>query len=175
MSAFPPRMLALLPNPLPKLPYDLMAKQPLSGLTGSQISDFLSTPSPLTKRQISSTSTNYLTTLQSYCNLDAATSSSDVAAGCLAAVVYLCQQQRDMGACHSFYDIVFARSIYSSIGATCPAWKYGPHSAQCFSAVSNFVADLKYTTVSQSFAQILQAYIFSSPVYAPCRDSNCKW
>ena len=180
LSKFKTGVVSLLPNPLlPALPYDLMAKEPVSSLTSEQLVNFInagpnSTVS-LTSRQVTSTSTIYQDMLNNYCNLNEATTSSDVAVGCIAAVVYICQQQSDLSQCHKYYNEVFTRSIYSSIGAACPAWKFGPRSIECNTTVSNFAADLLYTKLSQSFAQMLQKNIFTSQVYAPCKAPTCKW
>ena len=157
------------------IPYDITAKFPVSTMSAQNLADFLATPK-LAKRQSSSTVAT-LTTQQllAMCPLNYV-AKQDVLAGCIAGIVYFCQGQKDLTACHRYYNDVFSYSIYKPIVA-CAAWKNGPKSSNCTDAVNVFRVSLDYTTVNKDFATFFARILFTNPSYAPCNPQNqkCTW
>jgi len=177
----------LLPNPMTLVPYDLFVKNPVSTLSITNMTNFLATPR-LVKRGSSST-TATLTTQQllDMCPLNKF-QNQDISAGCLAGIVYFCQRKADLTQCHRYYEITFSNSIFKPIGDNCPAWKYGPNSANCKNALNGFYFRLSYTSstgrdylyniVDQTFATFFAKTLFTNRDYAPCITSDqvkCTW
>jgi len=101
----------------------------------------------------------------------------DILAGCVAGIVYFCQGQTDLTQCQRYYDTVFSYSIFSPIGANCPAWKSGPNSLNCANATNKFSANLNYTSVNKDFATFFAKTLFANTIYAPCNANvqKCTW
>jgi len=165
--------IALLPNPMSLIPYDIIVKSPVSTMSVQNLTDFLAT-GKLVKRQASSTVAT-LTTQQllATCPLKYV-EKQDILAGCIAGIVYFCQGKTDLAQCYRFYDTVFSYSIYASIEDNCPAWKSGPNSKNCANAVQRINVALDYTTVNKDFATFFAKTLFANKEYAPC-IKNCTW
>ena len=169
---------ALLPNPMSLIPYDLLVKNPVSTMSSQNLTDFLAIPAKLVKRQSSSTVATLTTEdLLKMCPLNSV-EKVDILAGCLGGIVYFCQGQTDLAKCRNYYDTVFSNSIFATIGANCPAWKYGPRSSNCNDAINKFQVKLEYTTVNKGFANFFATTLFTDSKYAPCINSTtvtCNW
>jgi hypothetical protein len=171
----------LLPNPMTLVPYDLVSRNPSFTLVDSDWLSYMST-STIKKRQITSSSAT-LTADQLYalCPLNDVTN-PEVPAGCIAGVYQkFCldiSTEAKQAQCQSVYDQVFAVSIFKSIGAVCPAWKKGPRSFDCLTAVKNFQYQLPYILVTSQMAANLTSNILGSQKYAPCYNIGsifCRW
>ena len=114
--------------------------------------------------------------------------SADVPAGCIAGIhIKHCTNPLTFAQCQSSYDQAFASSIFSSIGAVCPAWKSGPRSSACASAISRFTYDYisgyddgvpNIIKLDKTHAQMLVESTLGSRVFAPCLSSatlTCRW
>ena len=158
------------------IPYDSYAKVPVSTLSYANLTYILNVPK-LSRRQVTSVSAS-LTTQQllAMCPLNYV-ANQDVLTGCVAGIVYLCQTTSNYAECRRYYDTVFAYSIFAPIGANCPAWKSGPNSENCTTAVNRFSAVLEYTSVNKAFASFFAKTLFADRVYAPCNSQieKCTW
>jgi hypothetical protein len=122
--------------------------------------------------------------LLTFCPLDNI-QSADVPAGCIAGIYNkYCTNANTLAECQRYYDIVFAASIFKSLGEVCRAWKNGPRSGECAKAISAFSYDyivgddngVSVTVkVNKFHAQMLVANTLGNRVYAPCISSTCKW
>lgn len=171
----------VLPNPMTLVPYDVLSRNPSFTFLDTDWANYLSL-TPLRKRQ-STNSQGSLTAdqLLALCPLNNV-QSADVPAGCIAGLYNkYCMGITTLDAlkqCQSMYDQVFAVSIFSSIGAVCPAWKYGPRSGQCAQAIKTFSYQLPYILVTSDMAANLTANILGSRTYAPCVSMpgmTCNW
>ena len=169
----------LLPNPMSLIPYDIMAKNPVSSMSVQNLTDFLAIGKleKLVKRESSSTVATLTTDqLLAMCPLNNV-ANQDILAGCVAGIVYFCQGQTDLTPCQRYYNTVFSYSIFAPIGANCPAWKYGPKSSNCNNTVNSFSVSLDRTTVNKEFATFFAKTLFTNKEYAPCNSlvQKCTW
>jgi hypothetical protein len=164
------------------IPYDLVSQNPSFTLTEEDWENYLDVSS-IRKRQLLSSAAS-LTAEQLYalCPLNDITN-ADVPAGCIAGIYQkFCvrAQFEDIALpiCQNAYDQVFSVSIFKPIAEVCPAWKKGPQSAECASAIKDFRFQLPYILVTSAHAANLNANIFARPRYAPCRNTasvTCNW
>ena len=117
--------------------------------------------------------------------------SADVVAGCVAGIynTYCTDPVNStlLHHCHDTYNRVFAASFFKPLGAVCPAWKKGPRSSSCASAIATFSYNYwmgrdpasgqdRYIRLGSTHAQELVRNIFGSPIYAPCvAPVVCYW
>lgn len=170
------KTMALLPNPMSSIPYDIAVRNPVSTMSVQNLTNFLATP-VFVKRESSSTVASLTTDqLLKMCPLNNV-ANQDILAGCVAGIVYFCQAQTDLTPCQRYYDTIFSRSIFEPIGANCPAWKSGPNSGNCIKAVETFSVSLEYTTVNKDFANFFARILFADQKYAPCNSiaQKCTW
>jgi Leucine-rich repeat (LRR) protein len=180
----------LFPNPMSDIPYDIVKPASIATLTNVTLIPFLNTPTNLRKRQVLSSvapiSTDELIKLCPLNNVQ----SSDVAAGCIAGIYNkFCLWPTNptlLSQCQDAYNRAFDASIFKSLGAVCPAWRKGPLSNSCATAVSQFSYnyllgyDLQgapmYLNLNSTNARDLVKTIFGSPKYAPCQAPVvCSW
>jgi len=167
--------MVLLPNPM-SLPYDLIVKNPVSTMNAQNLTDFLKI-GVKAKREMSSTVATLTTKeLLAMCQISFV-EKQDILAGCFAGITYFCKNQMELTQCQNFYDTVFLYSIFKTIGANCPAWKYGPRSSNCNDAVNDFNVKLEYTTINKEFATFFARTLFTNKEYAPCNSTvqKCIW
>jgi hypothetical protein len=179
----------IFPNPMSTVPYDVAKSVSAGWLVGDALQTFLDVPLTSTKKRQISSSTSKITIQEAValCPLNN-TQGADVAAGCIAGIYQnFCMSPATLDKCQEAYDLAFAASYYSSLGAVCPAWKFGPRSSACASAITKFVFDLKvgdtpdnppvpiYLRLNSTHATQLVGTIFASQKYAPCIASTCKW
>lgn len=116
--------------------------------------------------------------------------SSDVVAGCISGIWNsFCKNPYDkilLGQCHDAYNRAFGASIFKSLGNVCPAWKSGPRSLSCSTAISTFSYNYEigkdaagnpiYMRLNASHAQQLVSQVFASQTFAPCvAPYTCYW
>ena len=163
-----------MPNPMSKIPYDIIVKNPVSTMTSKNLTDLFD-KTHRAKRATTGSATLSTDQLLDMCPLSFV-AKQDILAGCLTGIVYFCQGQKDFTQCHRYYDTVFSYSIFKRIGV-CAAWKSGPRSEACKRAINGFSADLSYTTVNKDFASFFGNVLFSNMDYAPCDSQveKCSW
>lgn len=163
--------LALLPNPMTHIPYDLQIQNPASAINQANLTSFLNIR--VLKRQTSSTVG--ITNLLKMCPLDSISESRDIVIGCLAGVVYSCQSGNWYN-CRNYYDSVFTNSMYAPI-LTCSAWNKGFRSAECVKAIGNFADHTEYSEIDKHFARWFVSTLFGNPLFAPCDATKvkCTW
>jgi hypothetical protein len=182
--------LKIFPNPMSDVAYDLVTPASSIILTDVTWPSFLNTPVTLRKRQqTSSTAPISTTELVAMCPLDNVTG-QNVVAGCIAGIYNrFCLTPSNptlLAQCHDAYNRVFAASFFKSIGDVCPAWKKGPFSALCATAIKNFSYNLfmgkdpskndVYLNLNSTHAQQLVSNILAQPKYAPCQAPvTCSW
>jgi len=170
-----PKM-ALLPNPVSTINLQQGFKNPISTLSQVNLTYFLTQP-VLAKRQSSSTIGGFtVDQLLAMCPLNYVYN-QNILIGCLSGIVYFCSGQTDLTNCQNYYNTIFSYSIYASIGANCPAWKYGVSSTQCQTVVNNFRASFEYGDADKVFASFFVSTLFANPTFAPCDSSKqtCRW
>jgi hypothetical protein len=182
--------LKIFPNPMSDVPYDVVRPASIGLLSNVTLVPFLETPVNLEKRQVLSfEGLVSATELYSTCQLSNV-QGADVAAGCIAGIYNkLCTQPWNadlLSQCQKAYDSVFAVSIFKTLGRVCPAWKNGPRSPNCASAIASFTYTYKMGVdpvtgtqitlkLGSSHAKELVGTLFASTKYAPCFASTCKW
>jgi Leucine-rich repeat (LRR) protein len=175
--------LQLFPNPMSTVPYDILKPASIGLIEDTMWTNFVNTPVASKKRQITTASAPVTTEeLVQLCPLNNV-QDSNVAAGCAAGIYQkFCTKPTDpilLSQCHDAYDRAFGASFFKSIGEVCPAWKSGPKSFACASAVKSFSYSYLvgtdpftqapiYLKLTSTHAAQLVKNIFSSPTYAPC-------
>jgi hypothetical protein len=136
----------LFPNPMSTIPYDVFAQNPSAGLSPTNWTNLFSIP-VRAKRQITSAlSTEELFKMCPLNNVR----DSNVPAGCVVGIYNkFCLNLSDLSACQSSYDTVVAASYFKSLGV-CAAWKSGPKSFACASAITSFRVVLDFMTLTSS-------------------------
>jgi hypothetical protein len=189
LSSLTPAERKLFPNPMSDIPYDAVVPVPLATLSNVTLVPFLNTPLTLRKRQALAVGANVtVDSLIQMCPLNNV-QDPNVPAGCIAGIYNrYCLNPADsslLTQCQQAYDQAFAASIFSKIGAVCPAWKNGPLSNSCLGEVAAFKYPLWmgkdsegkdfYLQLTGTHAEELRKTIFASPKYAPCVAPTCKW
>jgi len=163
--------LVLLPNPMSTIPYDVFARNPAVSLSTTNWTNLLDTP-VLMKRQMSSTMSGE--DLYQLCPLNDVRN-SEVVAGCVSGIYNkFCKNLSNLGPCQSAYDTIVSQSYFAPLGV-CAAWKSGPKSSKCTSAISTFRVRLDFMTLTASHARDFVSSIFGSKTYAPCSSGSCQW
>jgi len=166
------RALVIFPNPMSTIPYDVFSVNPASTLTPTNWTNLLATPPRLVRRQL--TSSMSAEDLYRLCPLNNVTS-KEVVAGCVAGIYNrFCKGQSNLTTCQTSYDTVVSQSYFQPLGL-CAAWKLGPRSVDCGTAISRFSVPLDYGTLTSTNARDFVTSIFSSRVYAPCVAPTCRW
>ena len=171
------------------VPYDIVVPVPIATLTNVTFGLFMDTPVQLRKRQVlsfsASISTEELVRMCPLSNVQGA----DVVAGCIAGIYNkFCFNPSNatlLRQCHDAYNRVFDASIFKPLGAVCPAWRNGPYSLSCQTAVNNFQHRYLlgyqkgvaiYLDLNRIHAQELVSNIFGQRKYAPCQAPvACFW
>lgn len=178
------------PNPLYDVPYNVVKPASIGVLSGITLANFIQTDVISKKRQVTANSVT-LSDLLAMCPLSNVTS-ADVPAGCIAGVYNTyCTNPANatlLMQCQNAYNQAFAASIFSSLGAVCPAWKKGPRSAACSLAVATYSYNYTlgydatsgktaYLLLNSTQAAQLVSNILGSPKYAPCPypAPTCNW
>jgi hypothetical protein len=189
-DSIPAKTKTFLPNPI-KVSQPIAAKASIFSFNPEDFTNFIIQATALNgtqintrlvKRQIATTG-GALTPAELYalCPLNDVT--SNIAAGCIAGIyMNYCYQlpatSTAYSQCHSIYNQVFELSIFKPLGDVCPAWRQGPRSAACASAISTFNVNLGYIVVNSAMASNLVTTIFRSTTYAPCINVGsitCRW
>ena len=174
-----------------EIPYDKVMTVPISLLANDTLTPFLNTPVILRKRQTLSVASSLTTEeLLRLCPLNSV-QNADVAAGCIAGIYNkLCSNPFDatlLAQCHDAYNRAFAAYYFKSLGANCPAWRYGPRSELCASAILTFTYRVSlgydsngnpvYVNLNRTHASQLVGTIFADQRYAPCMGTafKCMW
>lgn len=160
------------PNPkLTSIPSSVFAQNPAAVLSQTNWTNLMTIP-VLKKRQ--STSSLNSNELYALCPLNKV-QETGIVAGCVAGIYNkLCKGVADLTNCQIAYDSVVSASFFKSLGV-CAAWKSGPKSLACSSAISSFKLDLTYLTLTSTNARDFVTSIFASRTYAPCTAATCKW
>lgn len=186
------KSMKLFPNPMSSVPYDQVVN--VSSLLLSNVTwpSFLETPISLEKRQATSSSAPIsVNNLLKTCNLNNVQSSL-VPAACVAGVYQAyCMNPSNvtqLQQCQNAYDQAFSSSIFSALGAVCPAWKQGPLTSACSNVVAKFSYNYfigvdpttgknVYLPLNSTHASMLVSSILASPKYAPCIAPfpACNW
>jgi Leucine-rich repeat (LRR) protein len=178
--------LRIFPNPMSDIPYDFVKPLSLGILSSVTVTAFMNTPVTNLKRKrqfLSGQAPVTTDELIAMCPLNNVFG-QDVAAGCIAGVYYkYCSNPWDsdlLSQCHDVYNRVFAASIFKSLGEVCPAWKKGPLSASCASAIRSFsysgTLSGYQVQLGPMHAQELVKTIIGQPRYAPCQAPfACNW
>jgi Leucine-rich repeat (LRR) protein len=182
LSALTQAKRVLLPNPMTLVPYDLLSSNPSFTLLDTDWDSFLSSSPALRKRHTTSSSaTMTANQLYALCPLNDV-QNPEVPAGCIAGVYNkYCRDinsEEKLSQCQSIYDQVFDASIFKPVGAVCSAWKKGPRSLDCATAIKNFRVQLPYMVVTSEHAAQLVSNILASQRYAPCYSIGkitCRW
>jgi hypothetical protein len=172
------------------VPYDVVVPISVGVLTNVTFVPFMNTPVQLRKRQslssLSSFSTDELLQLCPLNNIQG----QDVAAGCVAGIFnkFCCNPFDAMllAQCHDAYNRAFAASFFRPLGDVCPAWKKGPLSRSCATAIGSFSyryligkdasGASVFMTLDRTHAQELVRNIFGQPKFAPCQAPFvCSW
>lgn len=185
----------MFPNPMPNVPYDLVRPVSIGTLKAITWDSFMNaTVSSLKKRHIATSAPVSTDELIAMCPLNNI-EQSNVAAGCIAGIYNkFCRSPNNiqhLKKCHEMYEKVFAASIFKPLGDVCPAWRKGPFSSPCQSAIRAFSYLVIVGTNPETGASIylklgppqaaeLVKNIFASPIYAPCPTSSshslqCNW
>jgi hypothetical protein len=132
----------LFPNPMSDVPYDVVTPASIGTLTDVTFAPFMNTPMQLRKRQtLSSQALISTEDLIKMCPLDNVLG-KDVAAGCVAGIYNkFCSNPSDaslLAQCHDAYNRAFGASFFKPLGDVCPAWRKGPLSRSCVTAIKNF-------------------------------------
>jgi hypothetical protein len=164
----------LFPNPMSNIPYDVFAQNPSAGLTSTNWTNLLSIPVRVKRQTTSSLTTDQLLAMCPLNNVQ----NANVPAGCVAGIYNkFCLNLSDLVKCQSSYDTVVAASYFRPLGV-CAAWKSGPRSTVCASAITNFRVFLPFITLTSTHARDFAISIFGSQTYAPCRNTatvKCTW
>jgi hypothetical protein len=180
----------LFPNPMSDVPYDVVRPVSIATLTNVTFAPFMNTAVSLRKREMLSSSTPISTQeLLKFCPLDNVLG-QDVAAGCIAGIYnkycYNPFNSTLLNQCHDAYNRAFAASFFKPLGDVCPAWRQGPFSSSCATAVLSFSHQYLvgrdasgvnvYLTLNNTHASELVRNIFAHPKYAPCQAPVvCSW
>jgi len=168
------RTIALFPNPVSSIPYDAFTKNTAAGLSPQNWTNIFSLSS-LYKRSFSSSQA--VEEAYSLCPLNDV-KNANVAAGCITGIYNkFCRDTKDLQSCHSAYDNVVASSIFQPL-RVCAAWRSGPNSMTCASAIQNFLVVTDYMTLTSRHAMEFKSSIFASKLYAPCVSTSsvtCNW
>jgi Leucine-rich repeat (LRR) protein len=181
LSSLPRAKRVFLPNPMSLVPYDLVSSNPSFTLRATDWQNYLGV-SGLRKRQfVSSVGELSAEQLYAMCPLNDVRN-PEVPAGCIAGIYkYFCADvstEASLARCHLAYDQVFTVSIFKPLGDVCFAWKKGPTSFECVSAIKEFRYTLPYMEVTSAHAGYLVSNILASRTFAPCYDTGsitCKW
>jgi len=180
-STLKAEIVRVFPNPMSDVPYDVVAAASAGSLSTVTWNPFLNT---LNKRQgLSARAPISTDELLNMCDL------RSLPAGCIAGVFNkYCSMPTNptlLLQCHDAFNRAFGASVFKTLGDTCPAWKDGPNSQSCATAVRNFKASSEigtgsslYTTLDSRHAEELRKNIFASPKFAPCVSSSlikCSW
>jgi hypothetical protein len=168
------KSLVIYPNPgLPKLPFDIVAQNPAEVLKQEDLTALLSV-APSKRQQGARLPTYTREELYSMCPWDKITR-SDVVAGCLVGIYQTHCLQEDLWECHNSYTTVIENSHFASL-SPCSAWKSGPRSDECVSAIRNFpVIELPHITLTPAVALQFVQNVIANKVFSPCFSEDCRW
>jgi hypothetical protein len=168
------KSLVVYPNPgLPKLPFDIVAQNPAEVLQQEDLTALLSV-APSKRQQGARLPTYTREELYGMCPWDKITR-SEVVAGCLVGIYQTHCLQEDLWECHNSYTTVIENSHFASL-SPCSAWKSGPQSDECVSAIKNFpVIELPHMTLTPAVALHFVQNVIANKVFSPCFSEDCRW